>query len=98
MHRDCRLTVVGPKKALKAFRESKWSESLGARHCELLECSPGRFTSQFERVQSPLESLKRLSQRSPGLVFLVDYETEGERIKGLAKAKDGELGYCEFGY
>ena len=97
-HWNCRLTVVGPKQQVEALRESDWAGTLGARHCELLECSPGRFACQFETVQSPLESLKRLSKRSPGLVFLVDYETEGERIKGLAKATDGALEHCEFSY
>jgi len=64
---------------------------LVAKRSELLESSPGRFSCHFETKTPPLDSLKRLSRRWPGLVLLLDYEVEAERIKGLAKAKAGIL-------
>jgi len=52
-------------------------------------------------VRLPVRDLKRLrllSRSYPGLVLLLDFELFPERIKGLAKAKAGELEHCEIGY
>ena len=91
-----RLTVLGAKTRLRSFLKSRWETALGAKHCELLENSPGRFSCQFETENPPFESLKSLSRRWPGLIFLLDHEDEEERIKGLAKAHAGRIDYCQF--
>jgi len=46
------------------------------------------------RVRYP--ELQALSRRWVGLVLLLDFEID--RIKGLAKARAGELEHCEIGY
>jgi len=85
-----RLTVVGPTSDLKQFdRNVEWTADLGARHVELLENSADRHSWQFESDEPPLKFLKTLSRRWPLLTFLLDYEWEEKRIKGLAKAKAG---------
>lgn len=86
-----RLTVIGPKAQLQRFRRTRWHIPLDSRHEELLENSPGRFACQFETDTPPLEPLRRLSRRWLKLVFLLDFEVEAERSKGLAKAKGGAL-------
>lgn len=50
-----------------------------AKFSEPLEWSAGRFVCQFETNGAP--------RRFPQLTFLLDYELEMQRIKGLAKAK-----------
>ena len=94
----CRLTVVGPKQAVKAFRASDWTERLGARHGELLECSPGRFACQLEADPPVMGCLSALSRRWPKLVFLLSYEAEAMRIMGLAKANVGLVQCHEITY
>ena len=88
---NARLTVVGSQREVQAFQRGAWETVLAARHCELLETSPGRYSCQFETNHPPLDSLKRLSQRLPKLTLLLDYEVEAARVKGLAKAKAGSL-------
>jgi hypothetical protein len=95
---DCRLTVVCSKRAVKAFRESDWTERLGARHGELLECSPGRFACQFEADTPVMGCLSALSRRWPKHVFLLSYEAEAMRLMGLAKAKAGLVQCHEITY
>ena len=90
--------MLGPKEAVKAFRESVGTERLGARHCELLECSPGRFACQFEAEPPVMGCLSALSRRWPKLVFLLSYEAEAMRIVGLARAKRGLVEAQEFTY
>ena len=92
MHQN-RLTVVG---RVRAFQNSAWLMALSGRHAEPLEFGPTRFACQFETTESPLPALRRLSRLHPGLVFLLDYETN--RIKGLAKAKAGRLIHHQIRY
>ena len=94
----CRLTVLGSKARVEQFQKSNWNRHLKASHGDLLENSPGRFCCQFEAEDPPLESLKVLSLRLPKLVFLLDYEVEGQREKGLAKAQAGLMAHCQFEY
>jgi hypothetical protein len=95
---DNRLTVIGARRQVHRFQQSTWATALGANHCELLENSPGRFSCQFDTEDPPLESLKRLSRRWPGLVLLLDHEEERQRIKGLAKAQKGQMAHCQFDF
>jgi hypothetical protein len=88
---DNRLTVIGARRLVQRFQQSTWAKALGANHCELLENSPRRFSCQFEAGNPPPESLMRLSRHWPTLTFLLDYEVPAKRVKGLAKAKAGEL-------
>ena len=97
-HWNCRLTVVGPKQQVEALRESDWAEKLGARHGELLECSPRRFSWQFEADAPVMGCLSALSRRWPKLVFLIGYEIEALRVMGLAKAKAGLVQCHEITY
>jgi len=63
-----------------------------------LQLSPCRFVGQFETDGHDLKRLQRLSRLHPGLVLLLDFEAFPGRIKGLAKAKAGELEHCEISY
>jgi len=93
---ECRLTVIGSKRDVRRFQASRWEQTLRVRYPEPLQLSPCRFVCQFETATVPLPALARLSRSHPGLVFLLDFEIG--RIKGLAKAKAGELEHCEIGY
>jgi hypothetical protein len=87
-----RLTVVGPAGDLKQFgQKEEWTAESGARYTELLEHSADRHAWQFETDEPPLKFLKALSRRWRSLTFLLDYDWEDSRIKGLAKAKAGRL-------
>ena len=87
-----RMTVVGPASEVKQFdRNVEWTADLGARHVELLENSADRHSWQFETDEPPLKFLRVLSRRWRAMTFLLDYEWEESRIKGLAKAKAGGL-------
>jgi hypothetical protein len=95
----CRLTVVNSQRTSGLFAASSgWKRTLSAAHVEWLELAVHRDVCQFETDQLPVESLRRLSRRWPTLTFLLDYENELNRIKGLAKAKAGEVEHCEIGY
>jgi hypothetical protein len=87
-----RLTVVGLASNLKYFdRKAEWAPESGARHIELLEHSADCHAWQFETDEPPLKFLKSLSGRWRFLTFLLDYDCEDSRIKGLARAKAGRL-------
>ena len=87
-----RLTVVGPASDLKQFdRKEEWTAESGARYVELLENSADRHAWQFESDEPPLRFLKAVSRRWRLLTFLLDYDWEDKRIKGLAKAKSERL-------
>ena len=87
-----RQTVVGPASDVKQFgRNVEWTAELGARHVELLENSADRNSWQFETDEPPLKFLKTLSRRWRSLTFLLEYDWEDSRLKGLAKAKAGRL-------
>lgn len=93
---ECRLTVIGSRRDVHRFRASAWEKILRARYYDPLELSPCRFACQFEIVTPDLLRLQRLSKSQPGLVLLLDFESFPARIKGLAKAKAGELEHCEI--
>jgi hypothetical protein len=95
---ECRLTVLGTKRDVRRFQVGTWEKSLRARYCDSLQLSPCRFACQFETDGHDLKQLQRLSRLHPGLVLLLDFEALPERIKGLAKAKAGELEHCEISY
>ena len=100
MSSDCqnRLTIVGPSKDLKRFyRDGQWMSAAGAKHIELLEHSPGRHAWQFETDSPPLKFLRSIS-RQWSLTFLLDYDCEAERLKGLAKARNGTVRHYRVTY
>jgi hypothetical protein len=69
-----------------------------ARYVELVQCSPTRHIWDFNTDQPPVTELEQLSQTLPKLTFLLDYEDERRRIKGLAKAKGGTAVHHQFRY
>lgn len=93
-----RLTVIGAKPVVQRFQNSAWEKSLRVRYLEPLEFSPRRFVCQFETDPHDLRRLQTLSRRWPGLVLLLDFELTQRRIKGVARARAGELEHCEIGY
>lgn len=93
-----RLTVVGSEEELARFLKSQWDRSLGGRHGEMMENSPRRYVSVFETDEPPVEPLRKLSGRWRGLVFLLDYEIEAERTRGLVNAQAGRIASCQFEY
>jgi hypothetical protein len=64
----------------------------------LLENSQGRFACQFETESATLKPVRQLSRRWPGLIMLLDYDTERTRTKGLAKATGGQLEHHQIRY
>ncbi len=87
-----RLMVVGSAGKVKKFARSNWDKVLGAKHCELAECSPGRYISDFNTKEAPIvEPLRKLSLHWPKLIFLLDWEWEDKSLKGFLKAQAGLL-------
>ena len=84
-----RLTVTGSRALLQRFQKSAWLEYFSGRFAELLEIASTRFACQFETSTLPIPALTDLSRKHPGLIFLLDYETE--QTKGLVTAKDGVI-------
>ena len=96
---NSRLIVVGRANDLKRFdRKSDWVREAGARYVELLESSPERHAWQFETDEPPLKFLKTISARWSSQTFLLDYDQEEQRIKGLVKAKGGKLRHHRVKY
>jgi hypothetical protein len=91
-----RLIVLGERRELRTFQNSDWLAVVAGRHAEPLEFAPTRFVCQFETPENPLPALRRLSRSHPGLLFLLDYETD--RVKGLDKAKAGRLTHHQIRY
>lgn len=95
----CRLTLVDFKGTAAMFTGNQgWIKTLGARHIEWLELAAERHVCQFETELPPVEQLRKVSCRWARLTLLLDYEDEGNRIKGLAKAKAGQVEHCEIAY
>jgi hypothetical protein len=92
------MSADGDWHEVQRFRASAWEKVLRARYYDPLELSPCRFVCQFEIGTPDLLRLRRLSKSQPGLVLLLDFESFPGRIKGLAKAKAGELEHCEISY
>ena len=97
-HCDNRLTVIGSKRDIQRFQNSEWQKTLRVLYPEPLQFSPCRFVCQFETTVHHVERLQTLSRRWPGLVLLLDFEIVQSRIKGVAKARAGDLEHCEIGY
>ncbi len=93
-----RLTVIGRKDDVALFNCSNWKRKLRARFCEQMLRLKGRSIWEFKTETPPIEFLKKLSAHWPGLVLLLDYESMRERIKGLAKARAGELEHYKISY
>ena len=94
-----RLTVIGSRSAITRFADDlAWKKQVGARHWQWLEHDPGRYVGQFMTNAIPIPAFVVLSKTWPTLTFLLDYEDEEERIKGLAKVKKGELEHCQIRY
>jgi hypothetical protein len=93
-----RLMVVGPKAAVKQFRNSDWIKTLQVQHVEELDWSQGLYICLLETHSAPVGELQALSRKWRNLTFLLDYHVESEHLKGLAKAKTGQLDYCQFHY
>ncbi len=86
-----RLTIIGPARALKRFDlDETWVGAAGAKHLELMEHSPTRLAWQFDTAKPPLNFLRNISRQWP-LTFLLEYDCEIQRLKGLAKARSGRL-------
>ena len=96
---NCRLTLIGSKRTVASLAGSSgWKKTLGARHIDWLQLSPGRHVCQFETERPPVEPLRRVSRHWARLTLLLDYGEETSRTKGLAKAKAGRVEHCEIGY
>jgi hypothetical protein len=96
---DVRLTVVGEENSLSRFERSGWTESLKARHIELFEHSRSRCVWWYQtQATSPFDRLASVSSRRARLVFLMDYEDQFGRVKGLARAKAGKIDHCQLAY
>jgi len=98
--RSCRnrLTVVGSSTDLQKFhRDDHWMTHSGGRHFELLEYSASRHSWQFDSDAPPLEVIRELSRKSP-ITFLLEYDWEDQRLKGLAKARNGRLRHFRLRY
>jgi hypothetical protein len=93
-----RLIVLGSNAQLQRFQKGRWDRHLQACHCVLLQNSPHRFACQYETAVLPLERLRDLSRRWPRLVLTLHFESEQNRLVGLAKAHAGELEHCEIPY
>ena len=88
----CRLTIVGPARDLaRFFAQNEWRPETGILHVELMEKSCFRHIWQFDGAEPPLQFITGLSEKWPFLTFLLDYDREDKRIKGLAKAVRGLL-------
>jgi hypothetical protein len=93
-----RLLLIGPARELKRFDRSAWKTKARARYIDILECSATRLAFQFETTKAPTQYIKAASLNWPKLIFLLDYEIEEWCIKGLAKARRGELESCIVNY
>ncbi len=93
------LTILGPARTVNRFYHGDdWEKTLGARHLEGLELCAARHRCEFKTTGRILIELQSVSQLWPRLVFLLDYEGESERVKGLAKIKAGQIESCEISY
>ena len=93
-----RLLIVGPARTLKRFERSDWEAQARAQYIDILEHSKHRLVVQFESGEPPLRYITAASRNWPRLTFLLDYEIEEKRLKGLAKARRGELETCLVSY
>jgi hypothetical protein len=88
----CRLTLVGSVKMVTAFGDNTaWQSAFDARHVEWMQLSPRRHVCEFMTRLPPVTQLAAVSHQWMTLTFLLDYEDERRRVKGLAKGKAGEV-------
>jgi hypothetical protein len=95
---DVRLIVIGPDNALRRLEDSTWQRSLRAKYVELYEFSQGRRVWWFQVESVSAKGLQRLSAEHIRITFLVDFEDQSDRVKGLLKACGGKVDRCEFTY
>ena len=95
-----RLTIVGRRVDIAEFeqQDKRWPNRLHVRFLEMFEGSATRQVWLFETNGPPLSHLKRLSARWPRLTFLLDYDQEPLRAKGLVKTRAGHQRSVEFRY
>ena len=93
-----RLLIVGPARTLERFERSDWDAQARAKYLDILEHSKNRLVVQFESGEPPLAHLKEASRQWRALTFLLDYEIEEQCLKGLVKARRGELETCLVHY
>ena len=93
-----RLVVLGKKTTVTEFLRSEWDRLLRARFLEPHEMMLTRFSCGFQTCEPPLKKLEKLSTQWRSLIFLLDFEWENKRIKGIAKAVRGELEVHEVSY
>jgi len=99
LHVVNRLTIIGPPRDLKRFfRDEQWMRAAGVRHIELMEHLPERHAWQFQTEAPPLHFLRSISRQWSSLTFVLDYDCEDERLKGLAKGKHGRLQHYRVSY
>ena len=92
------LLVTGPGRDVRKFDQRDWRKEAGARHLELMQIAPGRLAWQFETLKPPLPFLRSVSRQWPRLTFLLTYDREDLRLKGLVKARNGRLRSSRFTY
>lgn len=96
---DVRLTVLGAPPSLHRFQKWNWPLRLKAKYIEVFECSPERRVWWFQTLSAdPHVPLRVVSSHWPELVFLLEYENQRQRTKGLARAQRGKMDHCRFTY
>lgn len=94
-----RLTILGQPPAVGAFAASPWLKALHGRHPEVYYLGKNRHEWWFEsESQPPLPELENLSRQWPDLVFLLEFDSEKNRVKGLAKVETGRVELARFVY
>jgi len=93
-----RLTVLGSRNKVTRFVHWDWESPMGAQFLEPEELMATRRTWTFQSIAPPLDGLGKISARWSTLTFLLDYEWENKRVKGIAKARAGKLDTYQVGY
>jgi hypothetical protein len=94
-----RLTILGRAKMLEAFEPKNWLKLLGGKHRELYSCPKTRDEWWFSTEgEAPLKALTQLSRTWPHLIFLLEFDNEQRRVKGLAKLKNRKVELCQLVY
>jgi hypothetical protein len=95
----CRLLIVGDEALLPGEAKIRaWIKKADGLYLELLEYDSERMAFQFETQGPPLRWLTSISRRHPSLTFLLDYDREERRSKGLAKAVRGQVEHFQVSY
>ena len=82
------LSIIGPARALRRFdARAAWPRAM--RHPVLWRCSPDRHEWEFGSDRPCVGWLTKVSRFHPELVFLLQYDDERRRIRGLIRAGSG---------